>query len=481
MTGLKIGRCRCRAALRLGAAMALLVGIGSAACACDTPVYRYAMYRWEPAPYSVWWFHRGEPGKDVTEVNRRLDQLVGSLSPPTNLRFESVDLAAKDSLEKVPPWVEKAWEARAADPLPTYLVFTPWRTELFAGRLDLASVEAMAESPARKQIAQMLDKGHMAVFLLLPGKDPQLTGQAEKAVKEVIAKVRSGKVAMGPARMEDIPPDIAPPAPAKQKADAGAAAKAPASPDSPPPSPPPPPPPPELGLVKIDRSDKAEAWLVRPLATVERDLPEAVGQPMVFAAYGRGRVLPPCIGKGITAENLLEQLMFLAGACSCTVKDQQPGVDLLFRWDWDATAERLAAGQEDLLGLASSRRKMDVDRVGEFPAEVAKDKETAGLSPGGVVVVAASGNPPAKSAEPGGNGSGGPEPEAKPSALVANSDPPAAAPNVSPERSQPEPTQPEPSQREYASRQMLRIGVGVLVAAVVVGLVGFLLLRRGAA
>jgi hypothetical protein len=467
MTGLKIGRSCSRAALRLGAATALLLGIGSAACACDTPVYRYAMYRWEPAAYSVWCFHRGEPGKDVAEVHRRLDQLGGTVSPSTNLRFESVDLAAKDSLEKVPPWVKKAWEARAADPLPTYLVFTPWRTELLAGRLDAASVEAIAESPARKQIAQMLDKGHMAVFLLLPGKDPQQNGQAEKAVQEVIAKVRSGKVAMGPATVEEPakqPADTS----ARQKTDGGAADKVPGTPAAPPP--------PELGLVKIERSDKAEAWLVRPLATVESELPEAVGQPMVFAAYGRGRVLPPCIGKGITPDNLLEQLAFLAGACSCIIKDQQPGVDLLFRWDWQATAERLAQGQEDSLGPGSARRKMDVDSVGEFPAEATKDKDTAGLGPGGDVGPP-SGDARAKSAELGVTGSGGPKPEAKPIAALANSAPPAAAPDVSPEPSHPA----EPSQPEYASRQMLRFGLGLLVAAAVVGLLGFLLLRRGSA
>jgi hypothetical protein len=440
--------------------MALLVGVGSAAWACDTPVYRYAMYRWEPAPYSVWCFYRGELAKDAAEVNRRLDQLGATTGQSTNLRFESVDLAAKDSLERVPPWVKKAWEARAADPLPSYLVFTPWRTELFAGRLDAASVEALAESPARKQTAKLLDKGHMAVFLLLPGKDPQLTAQAQKTVEEVIAKVRSGKVALRPALAEEPMPDV-PPAPAKEKADSGAAAKAPANPDTPPP-------PPELGLVKIDRSDKAEAWLVRPLATVESELPEAVGQPMVFAAYGRGRVLPPCIGKGITPDNLLEQLTFLAGACSCIIKDQQPGVDLLFRWDWQATAERLAEGQEDSVGLALSRRRMEVDRVGEFPAEAAK--EPAGLGPK-VDIGLPSGNTPAKSAEPGVPRSVGPAPEAKSTGVVASPAPPAVSPNVSE----------EPKPAEYASRQMLRFGVGVLVAAVVVGLLGFLLLRRGAA
>jgi hypothetical protein len=39
----------------------------------------------------------------------------------------------------------------------------------------------------------------------------------------------------------------------------------------------------------------------------------------------------------------VEVIEFISGACSCTVKEQNPGVDLLMRHDWDAAAEKLAA------------------------------------------------------------------------------------------------------------------------------------------
>ena len=85
---------------------------------------------------------------------------------------------------------------------------------------------------------------------------------------------------------------------------------------------------------------------------------EFAGQPMIFAVFGRGRALPPFVGKGITRENLLECVYFLTGACSCTVKDQNPGMDLLFAENWWTVAEKLASlvgaeeGNETQLGAA---------------------------------------------------------------------------------------------------------------------------------
>ena len=76
---------------------------------------------------------------------------------------------------------------------------------------------------------------------------------------------------------------------------------------------------------------------------------------MIFAVFGRGRALPPFVGKGITRDNLLECVYFLTGTCSCTVKDQNPGMDLLFASDWWSVAEKLAStfgggGQRDAVG-----------------------------------------------------------------------------------------------------------------------------------
>ena len=63
---------------------------------------------------------------------------------------------------------------------------------------------------------------------------------------------------------------------------------------------------------------------------------------MLFVVYGRGRALPPYIGKGIAYQNLVEVTNFVTSACSCTVKDQNPGVDLLMAFDWQSASAAVA-------------------------------------------------------------------------------------------------------------------------------------------
>jgi hypothetical protein len=63
---------------------------------------------------------------------------------------------------------------------------------------------------------------------------------------------------------------------------------------------------------------------------------------MIFAVFGRGRAFPPYVGKGITYNNMLDYFAEVTGACSCTVKDQNPGIDLPMRCNWDAVAEAMA-------------------------------------------------------------------------------------------------------------------------------------------
>jgi hypothetical protein len=87
-------------------------------------------------------------------------------------------------------------------------------------------------------------------------------------------------------------------------------------------------------LVRVPRGVAAEQPLVEMLLGSEPDLIE-FDEPMVFPVFGRGRALLPLIGAGITADNVLESASFLVGACSCEVKDLNPGFDLLLAADWD--------------------------------------------------------------------------------------------------------------------------------------------------
>jgi hypothetical protein len=66
----------------------------------------------------------------------------------------------------------------------------------------------------------------------------------------------------------------------------------------------------------------------------EPDLAER-SDVMLFPVFGRGRALLPLIGAGITEKNIYDAAAFLVGPCSCEIKEQNPGFDLLLSADWD--------------------------------------------------------------------------------------------------------------------------------------------------
>jgi hypothetical protein len=221
-------------------------------------------------------------------------------------------------------------------------------------------------SPARKQFAERLEAGDTGVFLLIEGKDEKANAAAQDLIRTLADEVASGKVKLyaGAADMFPGIPDAAPaqkpgegepaekqPAdekpvgekPAGEKPVGEASAKADDKPEQAGE------PKQTVGLIRIARNDPQEQWLLRMLMASEPELEKYADEPMVFVVYGRGRALPAYIGAGITRENLLDCLYFISGACSCTVKEQNPGVDLLVRYDWENAARKMAekfAGEE---------------------------------------------------------------------------------------------------------------------------------------
>jgi hypothetical protein len=313
------------------ATIVLVLAAAVTAAACSTPVYRYAMYNWAPAPYIIFDLFQGSRDKQDEATDRALGRTDGT-SIVANVQVETIDAARKEMFEPLPEPIKKAWQTRAPGSRGLHVVMAPWGTPLFSGRLDAKSAATMFDSPLRSQLGKLLHAGDAVILLTLTCADRGRNQQAEKAVDEVLALVKAGKIATAPA--DDAPR----PAPPVVSGDPGA----PGDENRPP----------KAGQLKVgklslSRTDPAEDWLVRVLMRVEAGLDEYAGQPMVFAVYGRGRVMPPFVGKGITADNLGEAVSFLSGACSCQVKDENPGVELPMRWDWQATADALAANDQD--------------------------------------------------------------------------------------------------------------------------------------
>lgn len=94
---------------------------------------------------------------------------------------------------------------------------------------------------------------------------------------------------------------------------------------------------PAATLLRVSPDDSREELLVRLLRASEPDLPER-GEPMVFPVFGRGRVLYALVGDGIHPGTIAKALGFLGGACSCTVKKENPGIDLLLSAEWTVPA-----------------------------------------------------------------------------------------------------------------------------------------------
>ncbi|MGM0486483.1 MAG: hypothetical protein ACQESR_06950 [Planctomycetota bacterium] len=318
-----------RSTLCSGLAVLLFCVAGSVSRACDTPVYRYAMYRWYPAPYEVYCFHEGEMDEAAKQMETAIDEAVTSEKAPSNVRFIPVDLAEDEELKGVPPDVKEAWEEQEEATIPQFLVSSPVGGHLYKGQLSADQLPEMIDSPMRQRVGDEIKKGRAGVYVLLKGEDEKANAAAEKTLQGVVDDVASGKIelyTMPPAYGAYGPPAGDEPGEAESEAES----KEPED-EGPQLS---------IGLLTLARDNPKEKWFIDTLLAMEPDLRESK-EPIVFMIYGRGRALFSCLGEGIRRDNLIMDVEFITGACSCTVKDMNPGVDLLMSYNWDAAAETL--------------------------------------------------------------------------------------------------------------------------------------------
>jgi hypothetical protein len=249
--------------------------------ACQVPVFRYALENWSPASWRVRLPETALPGVETGGANLQIERASG--------------LAAMEL--RLP---EGEGEA----------------TPVWTGPADAAHWQQMLDSPARRELARRLLAGESAVWLLLESGD---AAKDEAAVTVLESALQAAQSEL------KLPEGVVTPAQLDEPGRKGAAADVLHS---------------DLPLrlafsvLRLSRDDPAEAVLRAMLIKVEPDLAEYAGDPMVFAVFGRGRALEPLIGRGIHADNIREAASYLCGACSCEIKEQNPGMDLLLAADW---------------------------------------------------------------------------------------------------------------------------------------------------
>jgi hypothetical protein len=277
--------------------------------ACNVPVFRYALERWPADTYEVILFHRGPLAPADKALADTLLKHSEADPAVANFTFERVDLARETDKEML-----KAFEDQLGKDLPLLVVRYPdssrLKENLWSGKFTPANVRKLFDSPRRRELARRLLRGDSAVWILLECGDGAKDDAAEKLLQAELLKLQ--KTLTLPELTADPEDRLTGKGPELKLA---------------------------FSLIRLARTDPAERLFVHTLLNLQIGLAEAK-EPMAFAVFGRGRALTPLVGGGINAEHLRGDARFLTGPCTCKVKEQNPGVDLLIVADWEAPADR---------------------------------------------------------------------------------------------------------------------------------------------
>ena len=298
--------------VRPGLSVCFLCLLIVTALACKVPVFRYALERWDVDRYTMVVIVDGKPEIDTRRGIDRLREV--SDSGAANVDIEIVDLA------KLSP--QELWQLEDFDSTvqtPHLQVFYPERNGrrklCWEGGLTPAGLETWLVSPLRSEVIDGLVSGASAVWVLVEGADPEINQQTEDNLRAGIQQAMSEIT---------IPDGVIPRLGANEYLQSH----------------------PEASLDDVLRCDiplKVDFRVSRltfddqgemALWEMGGGLATSKSGPWLIPIFGRGRMLDAIDGKGVTTETIVNACQYVVGECSCTVKTQNPGVDLLMLANW---------------------------------------------------------------------------------------------------------------------------------------------------
>jgi len=282
----------------------IVVGIACAGMpdnsqACNVPAFRYALERWPADSYQVLVYHRTGSQGAAFELLRK-----GAVEPDgaANYSLKDIDvtkpegkaLAGQRSIVAF-PWVEIY-----------YPIHSQVRTPVWSGPLTLDRARKIVNSPIRSRLARTLLSGDAAVWILIKSGHDQKDRRALESLKTHLDR------ASATLRIPDTGADVN-----GNPVEVTDFKTYPV----------------RFSLMEIAHDDPDEDLLVSALLKSEPDL-ERYGEPMAFPVFGRGRALYALVGDGIQEKNIREACESMLAWCSCEIKAQSPGTDLLISADW---------------------------------------------------------------------------------------------------------------------------------------------------
>ena len=300
--------------------------------ACSIPVFRYALERW---PADLFVATASVPAVATAAEKQAITWLEDQAQPNGGL----LNLAVKRT-----PATD---DATAADRGSLVIARQRRGSEpavLWSG--GLAEAEAtLATTPWQRELVRRLASGDAVVWVVLEGADPAAAAKAHQLLQDELPQLAEDTVLPrgiglpGSELLADIPLEI------------------------------------RFSVLTVP-ADAAGETLLRAtlLAGGKETTPEGEAidpqAALVAAVFGRGRAAVVLPAATLTVDSVAEFTAFLCGACSCQVKQLNPGFDLLLPVDWERLlfgeglaalprlpAEPAAASQPELVPIPAGRSR----------------------------------------------------------------------------------------------------------------------------
>jgi hypothetical protein len=283
---------------------ALIASGPSRLIACNIPVFRYALERWNPDSTKVLIFYDGSLQNDDEALVARFEMETTSRGGTTNAEVIRVDISGAMGERERSCWNIIQKDTKVKFPyvavqfsLSNNRVVTPWH-----GPLSESSLLLLRESPARSELAKRFLTGHSVVWLLVKSNDDAKNRiakemlEAELRILEKKIKLPDGIGLPGSELYSEVPLLV------------------------------------KFSVLELDPKDPKEQLLVKLFQGFEST---QMDEPLLVPVFGKGRALEVLPASQVDAPLIGDLTMFLCGACSCQVKERNPGFDLWMSVDWN--------------------------------------------------------------------------------------------------------------------------------------------------
>ena len=274
-------------------AIAASMASGSICQACNIPVFRYALERWQSDDYEVISFHQVPPTEvdlrfqdEIQRGNSNLRFLFSDLLEPSNPHRQILESIGKVSSTEQSHFVVRApRQSSRAD-------------FVYHGRIAPGSASLILDSPSRRELSRRLLSGHAIVWLMIQSENELANQQTRQLLGNRIATLASqielpeGIGQPGSELYSEVPLIL------------------------------------RFSLLEIGHDDPQERFLRQLFSN-------SGNRPVVVPVFGRGRALELIHAQELTDSIIEDVTTYLCGACSCQVKDRNPGFDLLLQVDWE--------------------------------------------------------------------------------------------------------------------------------------------------